>query len=90
MSALDLLLLSLATLYAAFALTKTHGAFGMFTWARQHIPLGGLTACIVCAAFWFALAFYVLLQTDLNLLVWIFAAAGGAVAVAYYTGMAQQ
>lgn len=86
----DLAVIALATLYAAYALTKTHGPVGAFTWIRLHLPLGGVTACIVCAAFWFALLFYALYQTDLRPVTWVFAAAGLAVLAAHYTGMAQQ
>lgn len=90
MSLSDLLILALATCYLSYALTRTHGIFGMFTWIRLHLPLGGLTACVVCAAFWSALVFYALLQTDLRLIVYIFAGAGGAVVVANYVGLNQQ
>lgn len=86
----DLLTLALATLYAAYAITKTHGPYGIFTALRVRAPLGGLTACIVCCAFWCALVFWLLLQTDARPVVWVFAAAGGAVVVAHYVGMAQQ
>lgn len=89
MTALDLLVLSLATLYAAHAITHTHGAFGMFAWVREHLPLGGLTTCIVCMAIWCAAFFWVLLQTDFRPLCYVFAVAGGAVLAAQYTGMNQ-
>lgn len=90
MAALDLLILALATLYAAYALTKTHGAFGMFEWTRKHLPLGGLTSCIVCAAFWIGLAFFLLWWAGAGVVVQVFAVAGAAMALAQYTGMSQQ
>lgn len=86
----DLLILVLATLYFAYALTKTHGPFGVFETVRAKVPLGGLTTCLVCAAFWVAVVFYLLWITPLQPLVYIFAAAGGAVVVGHYVGMAQQ
>lgn len=85
----DLLIIGMATLYAAYALTKTHGAFGMFTWIREHLPLGGMTTCIVCAAFWFALLFVALWYTPFQPIVYPFAAAGMAVFAGQYTGMNQ-
>lgn len=89
LSLTDLLILALATLYLSFALTKTHGAFGMFAWIRQRLPLGGATSCIVCAAFWMALAMYIVWLTPLRPLVDVLALAGGATMAAYYVGMAQ-
>lgn len=90
MNIADLAVIAVATLYLAYALTKTHGAFGMFSWIREHLPLGGMTACIVCAAFWCAVAFYAVWFTPLQPLVWIVAAAGLAVLAGQYTGMNQQ
>lgn len=90
MTALDLAVIAFATLYAAYALTKTHGPFGVFTLIRQRLPLGGVTACIVCAAFWCAAIFYVLYQTDLRPVPCVFAAAGLAVFAGAYTGLNQQ
>lgn len=90
MSPLDFLTLAAATLYLSFALTKTHGPFRLFATLRQKAPLGGLTSCIVCAAPWLAGLGYVLLETPLKPLVYVFAVAGVSTAVAYYVGMAQQ
>lgn len=90
MSLSDLIVLSLATLYLAYALTKTHGAGGLFAWVREHLPLGGLTSCIVCAAFWIGMAFYGLWLTPLQPIVYVFAAAGGAVVIGNYVGLAQK
>lgn len=90
MTLADLAVVALATLYAAFALTKTHGPFGVFTWIRARLPLGGVTACIVCAAFWCSVTFYVLWLTPARPLVWVFAAAGLAVFAGQYVGMNQQ
>ncbi len=87
---LDLLVLALATLYLSYALTKTHGPFGMFETIRLKLPLGGLTTCLVCAAPWISGGMYLLLLTPLKPLVYILSAAGLAVFAAYYAGMAQQ
>lgn len=86
----DLIVLSLATLYLTHALTKTHGPVGVFETIRSKYPLGGLTTCLVCAAFWIAVVFYLLWLTPLQPIVYVFAAAGGAVVVGHYVGMAQQ
>lgn len=90
MDALHLLILALATLYAAHALTKTHGPFGVFTTVRDRLPLGGLTTCFVCATFWLALGFWALWQTPAQYVVTVFAVAGGAVLAAQYVGLNQQ
>ena len=90
MTVLDLLIVAFASLYAAYAITKTYGAFGMFVWIRERFPLGGLTSCIVCAAIWCAAAFYLLMLTPLHPIVEIFAVAGAAVVIGHYVGMAQQ
>lgn len=90
MAPFDLAAIALATLYLSHALTKTHGPFDVFKTIRAKAPLGGLTTCMVCAAFWIAAAFYGLWLTPLQPLVWVFAAAGLAVLAGYYTGMAQQ
>lgn len=51
----NLLITSAAAWYLAYSVTSTHGAFGMFEALRNRLPLGGLTACIVCLIFWLAL-----------------------------------
>lgn len=89
-SPLDLLVLALATLYLSFALTKSDGPFKVFEKFRARLPLGGLTSCIVCAAFWIGLLFVWIWTTPLQMVVVIFAVAGAATLAAYYTGMAQQ
>ena len=85
----DLIILALATGYWAHAISKTHGAFGMFEWTRKHLPLGGLTTCPVCLSFWIAIAFWLLIPTPLYPIVTISAAAGAATLVGFYTGMWQ-
>lgn len=86
----DLIVIALATLYLSYALTKTHGPFEVFATIRTKLPLGGLTTCMVCAAFWLAAAFYLLWLTPLQSLVYVFAVAGGAVTLGNYVGLNQQ
>lgn len=90
MTPTDLLVLSLATLYWAHAISKTHGAFGIFEWARgtkEKPTLGGLLQCPVCLAFWIAIAFWLLMPTPLYPIVTVSAAAGAATLIGFYTGM---
>lgn len=87
---LDFLILSAATLYLSYALTKTHGPFHLFEKTRERFPLGGLTTCIVCSAPWIAAVCYGLLLTPLKIVVYAAAVAGLAMFAAFYNGMAQQ
>ena len=86
MQPFELIVLALATFYAAHAISASYGPWHVFEWLRVHLPLGGLTACLVCLSVWLALAFYLLMQTPLLPLVQIFAAAGASVLVWRYTG----
>lgn len=86
MSTLDLVLLALATFYAAHAIANTHGPFGAFETLRTRLPLGGLTSCMVCLSVWAAALFYLALLVGATWLVWIFAAAGASVFAYRYTG----
>lgn len=84
MDGLTLVTLVLATLYWSHAISKTHGAFGVFEWMRKHLPLGGLTTCPVCLSFWIAIALWLLMFTPLHPIVTVSAVAGGAVVVGWY------
>lgn len=86
MQALDLLSLILATWYAAYSVATKGGPWNVFGWLRQHVPLGGLTTCIVCLAFWCGALFYLFSLTALAPVVYPFAAAGGAILLYRYTG----
>jgi uncharacterized protein DUF1360 len=86
MQPLDLLILTLATFYTAYALSSTHGPFGLFERLRAALPLGGLTACMVCLSVWLAAAFYLLLPTVLSPVVVVLAIAGASVFVYRWTG----
>ena len=85
----DLLVIALATCYWAYAVTKTHGAFHLFSRLRERVTLGGLTSCPICAAFWLGIGFYALMTTPIRPLVEISAAVGLATAIGFYTGMWQ-
>lgn len=86
MKALDLLLVVLATFYAAYVLVNTHGPFGAFETARARLPHGGLLTCIYCLAVWLAVLFYVLMLTPAAIVVYPIALAGGAMLLFRYTG----
>lgn len=49
------LIATAASWYLAYSITQTHGPFGVFDAIRLYLPLGGLTACIICLIFWIAL-----------------------------------
>lgn len=86
MQPLDLLIISLATFYCAYAISSTDGPLHVFEWLRTHIGLGGLTKCLVCLSPWLAALFYVVQQTPAAWIVSIFAIAGASVLVWRYTG----
>jgi len=86
MSPLNLLILSLATFYAAYAVSSTHGPWRVFEWLRTHLPLGGLMACLVCLSPWLAALFYVLLLTPLAVIAYVLAVGGASVLLWRYTG----
>lgn len=86
MTALDLVLLALATFYVAHAVSSMHGPFGAFETLRTRLPLGGLTGCMVCLSFWSGAFFYLMLLLNAVWLVWIAAAAGASVLLYRYTG----
>lgn len=89
MSAIDLLILTLATLYLAEAVTAKSGPFGVFAWLRQHLPLGGLTTCVWCLAPWLAaILLLILLFVPYGAyLITPFALAGAALALRSFTGI---
>jgi hypothetical protein len=86
MSPLDLILLALATFYLAHAISASYGPWHVFEWLRVHLPLGGLTACLVCLSVWLAAGLYVLMQTALAPVVYVLAIAGLSVLAWRYTG----
>jgi len=86
MTLTDLLFISLATLYLSYALTKSEGPYKAFETIRQKIPLGGLTACLICLSFWVGLLM-TLLYALIPLAVEAVAVAGLVILIAQYTGM---
>lgn len=84
---LDLLTLALATWYAAEAITHQSGPFGVFVWVREHLPLGGLTSCIICASFWVALVLAVVHWCIAPVGTYVLAAAGLALMLRSYSGV---
>lgn len=90
LSPFDLVVIALAACYWAYAVTKTHGAFHLFSRLRSKTTFGGLLECPICAAFWFGVVFYALTLTPLKPIVEISAAVGLACAIGFYTGYWQQ
>jgi len=82
MSPFDLIRLAAATWYIAYAVSNTAGPFSVFVWIREHLPLGGLTACIICLSVWVAWA---LLAVGANFIVDGFAVAGVALWIHAYS-----
>ncbi len=83
---LDLIILALATFYLSHAISASYGPWHVFEWLRVHLPLGGLTACLVCLSVWLAAALYILMQTPLMPVVYVLAIAGLSVLAWRYTG----
>ena len=86
MTPLDLLLLSVATFYSAYALTTLAGPFHVFTTIREHLPLGGLTECIYCASPWLAALLYLIWLTPARPLVEVLALAGAGLMLGSFSG----
>lgn len=80
------LIITAAALYAALAITKTHGPYGVFERLRQRVPLGGLMLCYVCLLVWCAAVCWLLWLTPLQPLVWLLAIAGAGVFFASWSG----
>jgi len=79
----DMVIVSLGTWYAAYAIAKLGGPFGAFTWLRTK---GELFTCIYCLSIWVAVAFALVWLTPARVLVYPFALAGGALMLHRYTG----
>ena len=56
MTPIELLTYAASAWYVSYAVVNTDGPFGIFKWLRAHLPLGGLTTCIICLSVWVALA----------------------------------
>lgn len=81
----DVLLLTLATFYAAYVLTSTSGPFDVFLKLRTRLPLGGLTKCLPCACIWFSFLFIIIHKISQDFII-VIAIAGACVLVWRYTG----
>ena len=72
-----------ATWYLAYAITSTHGPFGIFDKARKVTALGGLLECPICLAPWIA---FILLNAPYGVLTQAFAVAGVAMILHGWSG----
>jgi len=86
MSALDLLVLALATWRVAYMIANEHGPFRVFERLRNALPLGGLTTCLYCLSVWVGLLFYVINATELAWVTQVCAVSGAALMLYRYTG----
>lgn len=86
LTALDLLVLALATWRLAYMFALESGPWRVFERIRQKLPMGGLMTCIYCLSVWMAALTYVLWLTPGAALVWILAASGGAMLFWRQTG----
>jgi hypothetical protein len=84
----DLLLISLATMYAVVVITTKAGPLSVFKRLRKRYPdPSGLWHCIWCLAPWMGLVLF-LLYNFLPAAIWVLAIAGAALAIRTYTGAA--
>jgi len=51
----QLLYFACAAWYVSYVVSSSSGPFNVFIWIRAHLPLGGLTHCIICLMPWVAL-----------------------------------
>lgn len=76
MTPFDLLKLSAASWYLAYIVTSSAGPFDVFVWVREHLPLGGLTSCIICLMVWCAVFLYIFTILQITPVVDVLAIAG--------------
>ena len=86
MTALDLVILALATWRVAYMVAKERGPFSVFDRLRTALPLGGLTACLYCVSVWVSAAFYVLWASGILWAAQLCAVSGLAIMLYRYTG----
>lgn len=86
MTALDLLILALATWRVAYMITREHGPFRVFERLRAAYPLGGLTTCLYCLSVWVSAAFFLLYQAGILWPAQLCAISGAAIMLYRYTG----
>lgn len=85
---LDVLIITVATLYLAEVVTSKDGPFGVFKRLRELPSVGvGFLSCIWCVAPWMAVGVLAIYYLVWSVLVWPFAIAGLALALRSYTGV---
>lgn len=80
---LDLLIVTFASWYLAYAVTSTHGPFAVFERIRKVTTLGGLLTCPVCLSVWVAL---ILLLLPMGVVTQAFGVAGAAMILHGWSG----
>lgn len=82
------LVVALAGLRLAYAITTEDLPFHIGTTLRARFPLGGLTSCIKCASIWTSGAMLLLWYADgvFYIIVYIFALSGFGLVIRSYTG----
>ena len=83
MTPFQFVMLCAATWYIAFVVTSSSGPFNVFVWVRAHLPLGGLTACIICLSVWVGLVGCLIIGANP---LYCFAVAGGSILLHGFTG----
>lgn len=86
MSAINLLILSLATWRLAYMLVKEPGPYQIIERTRKVRFLSKVLACVNCASIWVAPFLWLLTFTPLWPLVWFLAISGAALMLHRYTG----
>lgn len=86
MTALDLLILSLATWRLAYLVAREDAPFAFMRKLRERYPLGGLLSCVNCVSVWVAIALYIVWLTPAYLIVYPLALSGLALMLHRYTG----
>lgn len=91
-----LVILGLAAWRLAFLITQEDGPFNVFYRLRQRFPedghgrIGDLLNCVYCMSVWTALVCVWLWRTELQVLVWVLAASGGALLVEWVHGIGER
>lgn len=89
LTALDLLVLALATWRLAYLMAKEAAPFQLMSRLRQRTTFGGLLSCIHCSSWWAALVMLALWFTPLQPIVWVFALSAAGLMLGSYTGASQ-
>lgn len=86
MTALDLVILALATWRLSFMVAREKGPFSAFERLRVVLPLGGLTACLYCVSVWVSVGLYLLWGVGILWPAQLCAISGLAIMLYRYTG----